>query len=106
MVLFHQQMLNLAAFVNTFRKEDDDMMKEIHEEKKIITVWLNKNESADSALRDRLTKECVEYSKGYKVAVFFSWKDDLYETTSALLRYNRKRMAQMEVEKEKIAAGE
>ena len=60
MVLFHQQMLNLAAFVNTFRKEDDDMMKEIHEEKKIITVWLNKNESADSALRDRLTKECVE----------------------------------------------
>lgn len=82
------------------------MMKEIHEEKKIMTVWLNKNESADPALRDRLTKECVEEGKGYKVAVFFSGKDDLYETTSALLRYNRKRMAQMEVEKEKIAAGE
>jgi hypothetical protein len=99
-------MLNLAAFVNTFRKEDDNMMKEIHEELKIMTVWLTKNESADPALRDRLTKECVENSKGYKVAVFFSGNDDLYETTSALLRYNRKRMAQMEVEKEKIAAGE
>lgn len=100
------KMLNLAAFVNTFRKEDDNMMNEIHEELKIMTVWLTKNESADPELRDRLTKECVENSKGYKVAVFFSGNDDLYETTSALLRYNRKRMAQMEVEKEKIAAGE
>ena len=95
------KMLNLAAFVNTFRKEDDNMMNEIHEELKIMTVWLTKNESADPALRDRLTKECVENSKGYKVAVFFSGNDNLYETTSALLRYNRKRMAQMEVEKEK-----
>lgn len=83
------------------------MMKEIHEEKKIITVWVANNESADPALRDWLKKVCEEEkSKGNMVAVFFSGKDDLYETTSALLRYNRKRMAQMEMEKEKIAAGE
>ena len=45
---------------------------------------------------------CTEYAgKKYTVAVFMSGSQDLCSLTSGLLCYNRKRLAELEVAREK-----
>ena len=74
----------------------------VKDEIKIGEVWLTQEEKRNAALREQLKPLYQDYKKKkYLVAVFDSGSQNLWEETSALLCYNRKRIAQMEVEREK-----
>ncbi len=74
----------------------------INDERRTVEVWLSNEEKSDSAVRQRLKPLYAEYGeKKYTVAVFMSGSQDLYSLTSDLLCYNRKRIAELEVEQEK-----
>ena len=74
----------------------------INDERRTVEVWLSNEEKSDSAVRQRLKPLYAEYSeKKYTVAVFMSGSQDLYSLTSDLLCYNRKHIAELEVEQEK-----
>ncbi|MGN1027126.1 MAG: hypothetical protein ACI4P4_12065 [Faecousia sp.] len=84
------------------------MQVEILDEKKLVCVWLTRAESAEAGLRERLKPLCEEYrEKKYMVAVYRSGDQELREVTGALLRHNRKMLAEREVqaEKESTASG-
>lgn len=69
---------------------------------KIVEVWLTREEKQDVNLRDRLKDMYREHkAKKYLVAVFESGEQDLEELTGGLLGYNRKRIIQLEMEREK-----
>jgi len=75
---------------------------ERNEEKKIISVWLTKQESRDQALRDRLKPLYAQWkAQKYLVAVYHSGTEDLYRSTLDLLAYNKKRCAELAVKREK-----
>ena len=74
----------------------------INDERRTVEVWLSSEEKNDSAVQQRLKPLYTEYAgKKYTVAVFMSGSQDLYSLTSDLLCYNRKRIAELEVEHEK-----
>ena len=75
---------------------------ERNEEKKIISVWLTKAESQDEDLQCRLKTMYPKWKEDkYLVAVYHSGKEDLYESTLALLAYNKKRCAELAVQRAK-----
>ena len=70
----------------------------VHEDQKIVAIWLTNAEKADAALRKRLEPIYEKYHRqNYLVAVYESGSEDLYQSTLALLRYNRKRSAEREL---------
>ena len=72
------------------------------EKKKIISVWLTKAESQDEDLQRRLKTMYPKWKKEkYLVAVYHSGKGDLFESTLALLTYNKKRCAELAVQRER-----
>lgn len=74
----------------------------INDERRTIEVWLSNEEKNDFSVQQRLKPLYAEYAeKKYTVAVFMSGNQDLYSLTSGLLCYNRKRIAELEVEQEK-----
>ena len=74
----------------------------INDERRTVEVWLSSEEKNDFAVQQRLKPLYTEYAgKKYTVAVFMSGSQDLYSLTSDLLCYNRKRIAELEVEHEK-----
>ena len=77
---------------------------EIHVNEKQHTVefWLTNAEKNDAALRESLKLQYKMWkSEKYLPVVFESGERDLYDATSDLLCYNRKRIAQLEVQREK-----
>ena len=69
----------------------------VHDDRKIVEIWLSHSEQADVALREQLRPIYQEYNgKKYTVAVFQSGTEDLYEQTHQLLLYNRNRAAELE----------
>lgn len=74
----------------------------ISKESKTVTVWLSTHEARDPILKERLgLLYQIFAAQKYLVAVFRSGEWDLVQSTSDLLCYNRKRIAQLEVEREK-----
>ena len=74
----------------------------INDERKTVEVWLSNEEKNNPAVRQRLKPLYAEYAeKKYTVAVYMSGSQDLYSLTSDLLCYNRKHIAELEVEQEK-----
>lgn len=74
----------------------------VNDNSKTVEIWLSNQEKQDAVLRERLRPLYRVYAaKKYLVAVFQSGGQDLQQSTSDLLCYNRKRIAQIEVEKEK-----
>ena len=74
----------------------------INDERKTVEVWLSNEEKNNPAVRQRLKPLYAEYAeKKYTAAVFMSGSQDLYSLTSDLLCYNRKHIAELEVEQEK-----
>ena len=70
----------------------------VHDDRKIVEIWLDRSEQADAGLHETLRPLYQEYgSKKYTVAVFQSGGQDLYEQTQQLLLYNRNRAAELEV---------
>lgn len=79
------------------------------DEKKLIHVWLTNQEREDDALQSRLKSMYAGWKQQkYTVAVFQSGSRDLSRSTLDLLAYNKKRIAELEVarEKKKCAAQE
>ena len=77
---------------------------EIREQSKIVELWLTREERDDSAFRESLKPIYQQYKdQNYLVAVFLSGEEDLYQQTRDLLLYNRRRLAEREVQAEKQA---
>ena len=77
----------------------------VRDDMKLVTVWLTRAEQEDTALRDHLKSLYAEYkAKKYMVAQFHSGTENLYTCTRDLLLYNRKRIAELEVQREKQTA--
>lgn len=77
---------------------------EIREQSKIVELWLTREERDDPAFRESLKPIYQQYKdQKYLVAVFLSGEDDLYQQTLDLLLYNRRRLAEKEVQAEKQA---
>lgn len=73
---------------------------------KIVEVWLANGEKQDGLLRERLKPLYRKYSaKKYLVAVFESGERDLVGATGGLLCYNRKRLAEQEVRRQRQEMG-
>lgn len=71
------------------------------EKKKIISVWLTRAESQDEALQSSMKPMYAKWKQEkYLVAVYHSGREDLYCSTLNLLRYNKKRCAELAVQRE------
>ena len=71
-------------------------------QKKICTVWLTNAEKMDAALRESLIPLYRKNKEqGYLTAVYESGTEDLFEGTRDLLLYNRRRLAEIEIQREK-----
>ena len=78
---------------------------EIREQSKIVELWLTKEEKNDPAFRESLRPLYQKYKdQKYLVAVYLSGEEDLYQQTRDLLLYNRRKLAEAEVQREKLAA--
>lgn len=67
-----------------------------------VEIWLTREEKQDAKLREKLKPLYQKYKEqGYLTAVYESGEQDLWDAASDLLCYNRKRIAQLEVEQEK-----
>ena len=74
----------------------------VHQNMKIVEVWLTQKERENKELQEQLARMYREYTeKKYKVAQFHSGTDDLYAATRDLLLFNRKRIAELENLREK-----
>lgn len=70
---------------------------DIHEDSKIVEIWLNHSDQNDPRLSENLRPLFADYnSRKYTVAVFLSGKEDLYEQTRPLLLHNRDYFAGLE----------
>ena len=70
--------------------------------KKLVQVWLTRQEGEDSAVQERLQPMYAQWKQQkYMVAVFHSGQEDLKENTMALLAYNKRRSAELAVQREK-----
>ena len=62
----------------------------VRSDKKLVEIWLNREEKNDLTLRMSLEQIYKKYrQKKYLVAVFESGNDNLYQNTLNLLVYNR-----------------
>ena len=78
------------------------MLKFVHDDMKLVEIWLTKAESDDDAFRRKLEPIFAEYKKKkYRVAVFSSGKGDMLELTKDLLKHNLELSVRKELEAEK-----
>ena len=74
----------------------------VKDERKLVEIWLTNAEKADPVLLAGLQNIYDKFKKKkYLVAVLESGNCDLYEQTRDLLLYNRQRLAEQEVQREK-----
>lgn len=78
------------------------MLMHIQQERKIVELWLTKAERNSAAFQESLKPIYQHYkAQNYLVAVFLSGEADLHQQTWDLLRYNRRRLAEQEVQARK-----
>ena len=74
----------------------------VHEDMKLVEVWLTRQEQTDNAVREQLRQMYQDYtSRKYMVAQFHSGGGDRYVFTRDLLIYNRKRIEELALALEK-----
>ena len=74
----------------------------VHEDMKLVEIWLTRQEQADNAIREQLQHMYQDYkSRKYMVAQFHSGGGDPYAITRDLLIFNRKRIEELAVALEK-----
>lgn len=77
----------------------------ISDDRKIVEIWLTRQDKRDQPLQKQLEFLCRQYEKKqYFVAVFQSGDQDLAAETSALLCYNRKQLAAREIRRGRARA--
>ena len=70
----------------------------VRDDRKLVEVWLTNQDKQDQALKGQLNILYQQYKvKKYSVVEYQSGNQNLVEETSALLRYNRKHLAEQEV---------
>ena len=80
------------------------MQVEVHDEKKLVCIWLAGKETDDPAVQALLRPLFKQYkARKYTAAVFYSGNQDLTALTSELLKYNRRLLAEKEVRAEQIS---
>ena len=78
------------------------MLKFVHDDMKLVEIWLTKAESDDDVFRRKLEPIFAEYKKKkYRVVVFSSGKGDILEFTKDLLKHNLELFVRKELEAEK-----
>ena len=80
---------------------------EIHvrDGRQLVEVWLSNGEKNDRAVQEQLKPLYAQYKKKkYLVAVYQSGNRDLYQSTLDLLSYNKKRVAELQTQREKKRA--
>ena len=78
------------------------MRVEVREQSRIVELWLTREERDNPAFRESLRPICQQYrDQKYLVVVFLSGEADLYQQTRDLLLYNRRRLAERELQAEK-----
>ena len=78
------------------------METHVRDAERTVEIWLTRQEQNDAALRERLKPLYQTYqAQKYLVAVFLSGEQDLVDYTSALLCYNRRRIAELETARQK-----
>ncbi len=78
------------------------MQIKVHDDSKIVEVWLTNAEKDDPALQERLKRMYAAYrQKKYMVCVFKSGGQDMYTSVRDLLAYNRRKIAENAVMREK-----
>lgn len=83
------------------------MEMEVRDADKKVLIWLTHAESNSVEMKESLKPIYREFkAKKYLVAVFESGKESLEELTRDLLLYNRTRLRELEMAKEKKASGE
>ena len=83
------------------------MEMEVRDADKKVLIWLTHAESNSVEMKESLKQIYREFkAKKYLVAVFESGKESLEELTRELLLYNRTRLRELEMAKEKKASGE
>lgn len=72
------------------------MELKVHDNTKIVEVWLTNAEKNTPAVQARLNDLYAKYKeKKYTVAVFHSGGGDLYQSTRDLLAYNKRKCAEL-----------
>ena len=102
----HQHLFIQAASWENYERGVSQIKIDVQDEKKLVCIWLTRAESAEADIRESLKPLYGEYkSKKYFIVLYRSGEQDLREMTGALLRYNRKRLAEREAFAEKEASG-
>ena len=85
------------------QKERDRYLEiNVRDKSKIVEIWLTNVEKRNAELREQLKLLYEEYqAKEYLLAVLESGERDLGDAASDLLCYNRKHIAQLEVERKR-----
>lgn len=74
----------------------------LHEASRIVEIWLTNAEKADPAVQEKLKPLYTEYkAKKYTIAVYLSGKQELFANTRDLLAYNKQRIAELAVQRNK-----
>ena len=80
---------------------------DILDNQKIVAVWLTRAERDDESVMARLRSLRSEYkAKKYTVAEYHSGSGDLQTSVLDLLAYNKRRIAELEIEREKTTTPE
>ena len=75
------------------------MHMEIQDDQKLVTIWLTNQDQQNPEIPEILEPICRQYrDQNYQVAMFLSGKAPLYEQTRDLLLYNRRRLAERDVQ--------
>lgn len=73
----------------------------VNDQMQLVEIWLTRAEAHDAALLESWKPLCAQYQeKKYLVAVFYSGGETLESATGALLRANRKQLAQQAVSRQ------
>lgn len=77
---------------------------DVLDDKKIVAVWLTRAERNDESVMARLRSLRSEYkAKKYTVAEYHSGSGDLHTSVLDLLTYNKRRIAELDTQREKAA---
>ena len=78
------------------------MEMNVREDRKIVEIWMSSTEKGNAQLKESLKPMMKQYkAKKYTVVIFESGTHDLVDMTAGLLVYNRKRLVELEIKKEK-----
>ena len=78
------------------------MEMHINHENKLVDIWLTNADRSNKAIQAELKNIFLEFSnRKYMIAVFESGSNDMFASTLELLKYNKKRSAQCEVERQR-----